>query len=168
MEDNLTGKQLRYVENIAKGMSLRDAALKAGYSLSFSKVAAGRLGQSPAVAQAIAGIRAEARKIACYDVSVAMDEALDAIAFARAKGNAMAVVKGVELRSKLSGLLIDRVLEVTVDLTDALARAEARLTDMTASGTGAPRSISWQAQIPGTPVAAQEAGQAEVKPEKQA
>jgi hypothetical protein len=97
-----------------------------------------------------------------------MDEALDAIAFARAKSNAMAVVKGVELRSKLSGLLIDRVLEVTVDLTDALARAEARLTDMTASGTGAPRSISWQAQIPGTPVAAQEAGQAEVKPEKQA
>jgi phage terminase small subunit len=51
MEDNLTGKQLRYVENIAKGMSLRDAALKAGYSLSFSKVAAGRLGQSPAVAR---------------------------------------------------------------------------------------------------------------------
>jgi len=159
MEDTLTDKQRGYVENIARGMESRAAARSAGYSESFSKVAAHRIGGKPAVAKAIEEIRQKGRVMAAYGLVEAMREADDAATFAREKGNSMALVKAVELRSKLSGLLIDRVEIIPVDLVAALERAERRVLDVTpllphgAVATGAPRSIDWKPHIPGTPVA---------------
>ena len=66
-----------------------------------------------------------------YDLTVAMGEANDAAAFARANKNSMALVKATELWAKLSGLLIDRVEIVPVDLVAALERAERRVVDVT-------------------------------------
>jgi len=69
--------------------------------------------------------------MAVYDLATAMREAEDVCAFAKLHKNAMAYGKGTELRAKLSGLLIDRVEIVTVDLVGALERAERRVVDVT-------------------------------------
>ena len=90
MDEQLTDKQRRYVENIARGLDSRTAAKSAGYSDSFSKVAAHRLGKKPAVAQAVERIRAEGMKIAVYDLATAMAEAEAVCAFAKLHKNAMA------------------------------------------------------------------------------
>jgi hypothetical protein len=123
---DLTERQRRYVENIARGLDSRAAARLAGFSESFSRVAAYRVGKKHEVAQAIESIRAEGRTMAVYDLATAMQEAEAVCAFAKKHRNAMAYCKGTELRAKLSGLLIDRVEIATVDLTGALERAEAR------------------------------------------
>lgn len=125
--EHLTEKQRRYVEHVAAGMDSRAAALKAGYSPSFAKVAAHRLGKKLAVAQAIASIRSEGRTMAVYDLATAMREADDVCAFAKQHKNAMAYCKATELRAKLSGLLIERVEVVSVDLSGSLARAAHRV-----------------------------------------
>ena len=161
MEDALTDKQRRYVENIAKGMPSREAALAAGYSPSFSRVAAHRLGKKSEVSKAIESIQAEGRKVAVYDLATAMKEANEVCNFAKRHKNAMAFCKATELRAKLSGLLIDRVEIATVDLTSALAKAEARVANPPpptipahqSTYYDAPQGIDWRPRIPGTPVA---------------
>lgn len=160
MDEHLTHRQRLYAENIARGLDSPAAAKSAGYSDSFAKVAAYRLGKKPEVAQAIASIQTEGRRLACYDVTVAMREANDAAAFARANKNSMALVKAVELRAKLSGLLIDRVEVVAVDLTGALQRAEARVLN-TPGASSSRGSIDWRPQIPGSQEPGSGNGQAE-------
>src|SRR4051794_13405609 len=162
--NGLTDKQRNYVENMGRGMESRVAAKSAGYSDSFSRVAAHRLLKKPAVAQAIAAIRTEGRKMAVYDLAAAMQEAEEVRAFAKLHKNAMAYCKATELRAKLSGLLIDRVEVVEVDLTGALSRAEQRVLTVL-NGTSVPvasGSIDWLPRIPGgTGVANPEAGRAD-------
>lgn len=127
MKDTVTPRLQRYVERLASGMPSRAAAKSAGYSESFSRVAAYRLGKKPVVVQALAAIRMEGRKMAVYDLATAMQEADDVCAFAKLHKNAMAYCKATELRAKLSGLLIERVEIATVDLSAALQRAEERV-----------------------------------------
>jgi len=150
MADTLTNKQRLYVENISRGLSSREAALAAGYSPSFSCVAAHRLGKKSEVSKAIESIQAEGRKVAVYDLATAMKEAEDVCAFAKLHKNAMAYCKGTELRAKLSGLLIERVEIATVDLTAALERAERRVSNpIDITPTSAPSPICWTPRIPG-------------------
>ena len=152
--DDLTDRQRRYVQYVASGTPSRQAAELVGYSKSFSKVIGHRLKNHPAVKQAMEAIRSEGMKAAVYDLATAMTEAEDVIEFAKQHKNSMAYMKAVELRSKLSGLLIDRVEVVAVDLTGALARAEARVLS-TSNGASdllpAKGSIDWQPIIPGNP-----------------
>ena len=137
--ETLTDKQRRYAENIARGLGSREAAKVAGYSESFSKVAAHRLQKYPAVAKTIAEIRRAGMKAAVYDLTTAMKEAEEVCTFAKLHKNAMAYMKGTELRAKLSGLLIDRVEVVPVDMVGALERAERRVIDVTPQHTGTER-----------------------------
>jgi hypothetical protein len=126
--------------------------------------------KKPAVAQAIERIRTEGMKMAAYGLVEAMKEADDAATFARANKNSMALVKACELRAKLSGLLIDRIETVTVDLTSALARAEARVLNgpsvLTQSPPAAllplPAKVAtrWSPRLPGDPEAGSANGQA--------
>ena len=69
--------------------------------------------------------------MAVYGLVEAMQEADDVIAFAKAKGNAMAYCKELDLRAKLGGILIDRVEIATMDRTGALEAAERRVLDIT-------------------------------------
>lgn len=121
---HLNTTHIKFLELMAGGMSQIDAGMAAGLKSSNSRY---RCLTNPLAIQYLSGIRAESRAIAAYDVSVAMAEALEDHRFAVQKGNAMAAVKATELRAKLSGLLIDRVEIATVDLTGALAKAEARV-----------------------------------------
>src|ERR1044071_3337482 len=129
MEDTLTDKQRRFVDLYAGGMDKVHAAGAADYQGSGANKAGNRLMKNPIVRQAIESVQAQARTVAVYDLATAMKEAEDAAAFAKEKGSAMAKVKACELRAKLSGLLIDRVEIIPVDLVGALERAERRVID---------------------------------------
>jgi phage terminase small subunit len=161
--EHLTDKQRRYKDLLASGMPSRSAAKTAGYSDSYARVAAHRLGMKPAVIQALAEIRKEGMKMAAYGLVEAMQEAEDAAAFAKLHKNPMANVKACELRAKLSGLLIERVEVVEVDLTGALDRARARVLNITDTSLGSlpllsKKPIDWKPHIPGSLVAKPEAG----------
>ena len=125
--ERLTKKQQQYVQLLASGMESRAAARSAGYSESFSRVAAHRLGKKPAVARYLASIQAEARSVAVYGVVEAMAQAQKGIDLAERHKNPMAFIKGCELRAKLSGLLIDRTEVVVVDLKGSLEQAKLRV-----------------------------------------
>ena len=123
----LTPQQVRFVECYAKTGDKKNSAITAGYSPIRASERAAECLKNPTVQQYLQSLRSESRAIAAYDVAVAMQEALDVIAFAKLKGNAMAYCKAVELRAKLSGLLVDRVEVISVDLTGALQAARLRV-----------------------------------------
>ena len=161
--DHLPDRQQRIIQRVASGQGWREAARAEGCKDSYARVIRTRMQKNPAVAKAIESIRAEGRKIAVYGLVEAMQEAEDAASFAKLHKNPMANVKACELRAKLSGLLIDRVEVVEVDLTGALARAHARVLTIGAIGpTALPvpsrGPIDWLPHIPGNPVADTQAG----------
>lgn len=129
-EPALNERQRKLVQFVASGMNTQQAAKAAVFSPSYARKSS-RLLRHPAIAQAIAAIRSEARTVAMYGVVEAMREASDAAAFAKASKQSMALVRAVELRAKLSGLLVDRVEVVNVDLRGALERAQVRVINAT-------------------------------------
>jgi phage terminase small subunit len=161
MEESLTDKQRKFVELYTRGkMDKVHAARAAGYQGSGANKAGSRLLKNPIVRRAIESIQAEGRTMAVYGLAEAMKEADEVCAFAKLHKNAMAYMKATELRAKLSGLLIDRVEVVEVDLTGALARAEARVLNGI-QGPGSHGPISWVPRIAGSPAVDQEAGPAD-------
>lgn len=128
--DRLTERQWRYVQRVASGMASIPAATAAGYSPSFTKVSASRLLKKPSVAKALDRVRTEGRTLAAYDLARAMAEAQEVIVFAKQHKNAMAYCKAVELRARLSGLLVERVEVFTADLKGALALAQSRVIEV--------------------------------------
>ena len=122
----------KYIQAVAGGVSSTEAALEAGYSRSYALVAGRRLNRDPLVRAAIAAIQAEGRTVAAYNLAAAMEEAQRVIEYAKQHNNAMAYFKAVELRARLSGLLVDRIQVEKVDLRAALAEAEARVLNLPA------------------------------------
>ena len=125
----LDERQRRFVQFVAKGIPLKDAARQAGYSEAYSRKTR-HLMKHPGIARELAFIQRETRIALAYDVQAAMREASQAIEFAKQHKNANAYVKGVELRAKLSGLLIDRVEVFTADLKGAIEQAQGRVLTM--------------------------------------
>jgi hypothetical protein len=119
------------LEFVASDLNVQQADRNAGYSPAYSKKAS-RLLKRPVVARAIEAIQAQGRTMAAYGLVEAMKEAEFTAAFAREHRNPMALLKATELRTKLSGLLIDR-LEVVppIDLKGALEQARNRLFNIT-------------------------------------
>ena len=81
---------------------------EAGYSGNFASNNAIKLLKDKKVAQAVAAGKAELAKEAKYDQQKAIAELDDAMQFARDTNNAGALAKCIELKTKLTGLLIDR------------------------------------------------------------
>ena len=123
----ISPKQQHYAELRANGLTQGEAAEKAGYS---SRSAAWKADQHPLVQNYIADVQRSSRARSGHTVAVAMAEAADTMEFAREKGNPMAYCKAVELRAKLSGLLIDRVEVFTADLKGALLAAAKRVIEV--------------------------------------
>jgi hypothetical protein len=97
--------------------------------------------------------------MAAYGLAEAMKEAEAVCDFAIKHKNAMAYCKATELRAKLSGLLIDRIEVVPVDLKGALEQARHRVVMVNApppcaepvpdlAVTG---GAHWTPHIPGNP-----------------
>lgn len=119
----ISPKQQQYAELRAQGKTQGEAALLAGYN---SKTGAYRAERNPLVNGYLSEVRRNAAVRAGYVVATAMDEARDAMGFARETENATAYVKAVELRAKLSGLLIEKHEVLTVSLKEALDLAKQR------------------------------------------
>jgi hypothetical protein len=153
--DYLPDRWRRIIQRVARGEDWAPAARAEGCSPSYARVIRTRMMKNPAVAKALEAIRTEGMKIAVYDLATAMGEAEAVCAFAKKHKNAMAYCKGTELRAKLSGLLIDRVEIVPVNLIAALEAAERRVINVTplfSDGVLA-GSVRWAPRIPGAPIA---------------
>ena len=122
----LDERQRRFVQFVAKGLPLKDAARQAGYSEAYSRKTR-HLMQHPGIAKELSRVQKEARTALSYDVQTSMLECAEVIAFAKAKGNAMAFCKAVELRARLSGLLIDKVEVFSCYLRSAIEQAQGRV-----------------------------------------
>jgi len=122
-------REQRYAAGIIKGLTKKQAAIEAGFSVSVAEHSVSKIHEKPAVQAAIQEARTEIRAAAVYDHAQAMAEAGEAIEFAKKHGNSMALVKAIELRSKLSGLLIERVEAkvAVVDIRSALEEAKGRV-----------------------------------------
>lgn len=105
----LNERQRIFVAEYLKDGNGTRAARVAGYSQKNSQqTACALLKNSPAVKNAIETARQSLTESASYNMEKAMAEAADVMAFAKETKNANALAKAVELRSKLSGLLIER------------------------------------------------------------
>lgn len=123
----LTPRQAKFVEAYLKGVRASVAAKGAGYGPKQS-ARGSELLKIPAVAAIVQGVQAEVRERAVYNLSAAMAETSEAIAFAKLHKNSMAYAKLIELRAKLSGLLVERVaVEVHANVRVALDEARARV-----------------------------------------
>ena len=98
----------KFVEALLTGVSGAEAARRAGYSPSDARGRASALMKDPLVAQELEHRREKIREMTAYDVGRAMGELDAAMEFARETKNAGALAKTIELRTKLSGLMIER------------------------------------------------------------
>jgi hypothetical protein len=98
-----------FAAGIVKGLSKKAAALAAGCPESTANHSATRLYKKPAVQAAIESARKELQTKTCYGVQECVREIDDAIVFARANKNSMAVAALLKLKAQLMGLLIDKL-----------------------------------------------------------
>jgi phage terminase small subunit len=102
----LTPQQAKFVSAYLKTSNGTAAAIEAGYSRRWaSHRAYDLLSNNPAVMEAVASVRKAVAETAKYDTEKAMEEARKSMEFARETGDASAMVKAIELRAKLMGLL---------------------------------------------------------------
>ena len=125
----ITPKMLRFAELLGSGLDQGVAAKQAGYK---QKTSASQALKHPLLQQYLSTIQSKTCVLAAYKAADAMQEAKQAMEFAYKTDNANAYCKAVELRAKLSGLLIERVEVVTVDLSGALQQASQRVLRSTA------------------------------------
>lgn len=103
--DALTPRQAKFVAEYIASNNGAQAAIAAGYSHPSNARDALKV---PLVAKALEDFRRRTVEKGIYDFDMAMAEANDAVAFAKETGNANALVKAIELRAKLNGLLIEK------------------------------------------------------------
>lgn len=130
MSRQLSQKQRLFIAELQKGATGADAAKAAGYSPKAAKFAAYRLMQNELVRAELDKVRQNLAAATEYNGERCMAELDSAIAFAKEHKQANAVVKAVELRARLAGLLRDKLdvtVEQRVDINDALASARARV-----------------------------------------
>lgn len=129
---NLSPRKAAFVAAYLQHGNGAQAAREAGYS-SNENAAKSRawalLNRDPDVIAAVAAAHATVAEQAVYDANKAMAELHDAMAFAKSTNNATALARCIELRSKISGVLIERAeiksAVVNIDLTLAEARSRA-------------------------------------------
>ena len=105
----------------------------------------------PQVQQAIQNIQVKAQSLASYGLYKALDDCDKAAEFAYEKGNSMAVVKAIELKSKLAGLLVEKHEIITVSLKDALDLAKSRALERTQLAQVESRTITVSPDLPASP-----------------
>lgn len=126
---HLTAKQELFCTEFASGTP-RIAAYKAAYNCDNMKPetihrSAFDLFNNPNVAARIAALRLPAAIAVHYTLETAMEEAREAMVFARECDNPGALVAAVTLRAKLCGLLVERK-EVKVGILDTLSHDDTR------------------------------------------
>lgn len=119
----LTEKQQKFAQEFAKHGIINRAAKAAGYN---QKITSKDLNKSKAMTAILEESRAKLVASTGYGAAQAMDEAQRAIEFAITTNNANAYVKAVELRARISGLMIEKV-----DIRGQLAPLSIQLSGVT-------------------------------------
>lgn len=129
----MTPKQHRLITNVLQGMEFHEAALAAGYSKRTARGIRSRLKmrKDPEVMRALEQVQDQWRKEHHYTFEMAMQEIEAVRDFALENGQAMAAVKAVELRTRISGLYVERRQEIPFDLKGAMDLAAARVINIT-------------------------------------
>lgn len=143
----ISPQQMRYAEYRGQGLTQTEAALKAGYA---SKCGAYKAERNPQVVKYLAEIQRNTAVITAHTAVTAMEEAKEGMTFAKQTNNANAYVKAVELRAKLSGLLVDRVELFTADLRGALLEASKRIIHVSPSSPALEQLIEASLQAEST------------------
>lgn len=104
-KNQLNPRHARFAAEWVKTGNAQAAAVACGYSPKSARQIGTKILKDPLVRAEVDRIRAEVRESGKYNLEKAMKECEDAMAFAKRTDNATALVKAVELRSKLSGLM---------------------------------------------------------------
>ncbi len=104
---DLNEKEREYVKGYLRTASVGQAAKSAGMSNKQAKAKGHAMLKRPQVKAAIQAAQVESAKETAYTLTQSMEEAKEAMAFARETGNANALVKAIEHRAKLNGLLVE-------------------------------------------------------------
>lgn len=104
----LTPRKEQFALEYIRTGAAKASAITAGYSPNSATSAAGRLLHDPHVKALIDAARERSTAVAQYTATTAMREIDDAIAFSKSSKNATAYVSALQLKAKLSGLLVDR------------------------------------------------------------
>ena len=97
-----------FVDHYLRTGNASASAKMAGYSEKTSRHCGYQLLKHPTIAAALKEARDGAKIAASYTLDAAMKETDEAIEFAKLTKNANAMVKAIEHKSKLNGLLIER------------------------------------------------------------
>ena len=114
--DRLSPRKAKFVLNVCAGMKPVDALLDAGCQSKrhIAITMANRmLRKDEKVKDAIAIIRSEMVKKSEYSFDKFMDELNEALVFAKETKNATALVRGIELKGKASGHIVERIDQKT-------------------------------------------------------
>ena len=121
----LTPKQEKYAQNVAKGMSKKDAAIDAGYSEKNAARAGYTLDSdsNPLVKQRIGALQEKAAKKVELDLSTHLTDLKDIREGAMRNGAWSAAVTAEVARGKAAGLYVNRS-ELTVNRVDTMSKEE--------------------------------------------
>lgn len=109
MANHILPRQWKFINGVCAGKTQKAAAIEAGYPAGRAQKTGNRLMHNPKIRAEIAKTREKIREVTLYDAQAAVTELDDAIKFARESDNATAVMRGIELKAKLHGLLVDKV-----------------------------------------------------------
>lgn len=108
----LTPLQKRFVENYLSGMNVTQSAIAAGYAPNSAQVKGSETLKLPHVREMVLAARKQTQETlavrATYTAENAIKELDDAILFARDTSNASALVKAIEAKAKVAGLMQDK------------------------------------------------------------
>lgn len=105
---SINPREMRFVQEYLKDGVATQAAIRAGWSAKSAKSQGYEILHRPRVRAEIEKARTQALEIGVYNLKAAMLDTQAAIDFARETGNATALIKAVEHKAKLNGLLIER------------------------------------------------------------
>lgn len=118
-----------FVREYVKDGNGKQAALRAGYAPSCAKTRAWQLLKDERVKTAVAAARTAIAERTCYDADQAMAELQDGMQFAKQTNNATALARMIELRARITGVLIDRQeidLGANINLAAIVAERDAK------------------------------------------
>jgi len=104
----LTPKEDKFVAVYMATQDKRRAVIEAGYGVKKPETTALRLLKKPNVRRAIDSLRLAVADKVAYEVKDALRELDETIAFAKKTGNATAYARAVELKARISGLIIEK------------------------------------------------------------
>jgi hypothetical protein len=130
MTNKLTPKQQKFIAAWQTGIDGTHAAIGAGYSRKSARYTAYHLlNENAAVMAEVAKVRGQLAEDAKYNGEKCMAECDEGLAFAKATNNANALARLIELKAKLTGLLVQKIdlnIENRANVAEALAEARAR------------------------------------------